>query len=99
LNNIASDYSLDVNKLKKKYMIDINVVDNNEHKLEIIKKHKYNKKKHTHDKCFANSSKGEQCQKTKQAGEKFCFIHLHQRKYGTLTEKVDLKNTKSTKYY
>jgi hypothetical protein len=99
LKNIASDYNLDVNELKKKYMIDINVIDNNEQKLEIIKKHKYNRNKNTQDKCFAYSSKGEQCQKTKQAGEQFCFIHLHERKYGTLTQKVDLKSTKTLKYY
>lgn len=102
LKNISMDYGLDYEELKTKYIIDLNIVENNEEKLHIVKKHKYNKKKDKSCNCFAYSSSGNQCQRSKLPDEKFCHIHLHSTRYGTLGtgfKDTRSKPKKQTKYY
>ena len=103
LKTISMDYKLDYEELKSKYIIYFNIVANDEEKLQIVKKHKYNnKKKDKSCNCFAYSSTGNQCQRSKLQGEQFCHIHLHNTRYGTLGigfKDIRTKPKKQTKYY
>lgn len=84
LKTVASDHDLDYEALRQRYIMDIHVVENSEEKLEIKKKHKYIQKQNKTCKCFAYSSKGLQCGKSKLNGQKFCFIHMHEQRFGTI---------------